>query len=83
MAQSYPTERKVAASTSAAAVAAFIVGWIVTAVPGLSGLAAPLQALIVAAITGALAWVAGWMAKHSPRTPAASGSESYRPGGPI
>jgi hypothetical protein len=62
-----PVERKVVAATWASAVAAFVVGWIVTAVPGLSSMAAPLQAVIVAALTSAAAYIAGWMARHTPR----------------
>lgn len=71
------TERKVVAASWTATVAAFVVGWVVLKVPGLASLAAPLQALIVSALTGALAWVAGWMAKHSPRTPSSSSGQVY------
>lgn len=71
------TERKVIAASWAATIAAFVVGWVVLKVPGLASLAGPLQALIVSALTGAAAWVAGWMAKHSPRTPASPAGEHY------
>lgn len=80
--QKYPTERKVAAASWAATVATFVVGWIVLAVPGLSGLAGPLQALIVAVLTGLAAWVSGWMARHSPRTPSNS-STPYSGGSQV
>lgn len=71
------TERKVVASSWAATIAAFSVGWVVFEVPGLSSMAGPLQALVVSGLTGAAAWGFGWMAKHSPRTPVSTAEERY------
>jgi hypothetical protein len=66
-AQNAPMEKKVAAAGWTALVAGFLVSWIVTTVPGLASLAGPLQAVIVAALTSAAAFVAGWLARHTPR----------------
>ncbi|WP_067483747.1 hypothetical protein [Actinomadura hibisca] len=71
---SAPVEKKVTAATTAAAVASFVVGLLVVKVPALAGLADILQAAIVGVITTALTGVAGWLAKHTPRTPARDGS---------
>lgn len=62
-----PVEKKVKAAGWAAAVAAFVVAWVVTEVPALAALAEPLQAAIVAVLTSAAAVAAGWLAKHTPR----------------
>lgn len=67
MAQNAPVERKVAAASWTTLVAGFVVSWIVTTVPGLSSLAGPLQAVIVAALTTVATFVAAWLAKHTPR----------------
>jgi hypothetical protein len=67
MAQNAPMEKKVSAAGWTALVAGFLVSWVVTAVPGLAVLASPLQAVIVAALTSAAAFVAGWLANHTPR----------------
>lgn len=64
---SAPIETKVTAATSASAVAAFIVGWLVLKVPGLSGLSAPFQSAITALLVSAAAGAAGWLAHHTPR----------------
>jgi hypothetical protein len=60
-------EAKVQAAGWTTLVAGFVVSWIVTAVPGLSSLATPLQAVIVAGLTSAAAFVAGWLARHTQR----------------
>jgi hypothetical protein len=65
--QNAPMEAKVVAAGWTALVASFIVSWIVTAVPGLSSMGSLLQSLIVAALTSAAAFIAGWLARHTPR----------------
>jgi hypothetical protein len=60
-------EKKVSAAGWTTLVAGFVVSWIVTTVPGLASLAGPLQAVIVAGLTSAAAFVAGWIASHTPR----------------
>lgn len=65
--QNAPMEAKVKAAGWTSLVAGFVVSWIVTAVPGLASLSSPLQAVIVAALTSAAAFAAGWLAKHTPR----------------
>ncbi|MCP2339152.1 hypothetical protein [Actinomadura rupiterrae] len=60
-------EGKVVAASSAALVAAFIVGWVVHVLPGLSGLAEPLQAAVTALIVAGLTFAGGWLARHTPR----------------
>lgn len=66
---SAPVETKVKAASTAALIAAFVVGWLVLKVPALSGVAEPLQAALVAVITSAAAAVSGYVAKHTPRRP--------------
>lgn len=66
---SAPVETKVKAATSATLAAAFATSWIVHAVPGLSGLADPIQAVIVGALSSASAAAAGWLARHTYRSP--------------
>ncbi|MCP2341487.1 hypothetical protein [Actinomadura rupiterrae] len=60
-------ETKVTAATGASLLAGFVVGWLVLKLPALSSLAAPLQAFITALITAGFTFVAGWLAKHTPR----------------
>lgn len=62
-----PVESKVSAATLAAAVSAAVVTWLVTAVPGLSGLSDVLRVLIAAAITTGITFAAGWLTRHTPR----------------
>jgi len=64
---SAPVETKVNAASLAAAVAAFAVSYLVLAIPALSSFADPIQAVLIALLTSAAAWLAGWWAKHSPR----------------
>lgn len=63
-----PVETKVKAAASTALVAAFVVAWVVHVVPGLKAAAEPLQDAVTAVIASGLAWLAGWLAKHTPRT---------------
>lgn len=74
---SAPVERKVQAAGWTALVSGFVVAWIVTTVPGLSAMADPIQAVIVAGLTSAATWLAGWLAKHTPRPP--SNDQTPRP----
>lgn len=62
-----PIEAKVKAAGWASLVAGFIVTWLVGVVPGLSSLGPFLQAVLVAVLTGFAAFVAGWLARHTPR----------------
>jgi len=64
---SAPIETKVTAASTTALITAFIVGWIGTAV--FHGSAVPdwLVGAIDGAVTAAAAFVAGWLAKHTPR----------------
>jgi hypothetical protein len=62
-----PVESKVKAAGWAALVAAFVVSYVITLVPGLSTVAEPIQAAIVAVLTSGAAYVAGWLAKHTAR----------------
>ncbi|MEV5574205.1 hypothetical protein AB0L06_29580 [Spirillospora sp. NPDC052269] len=64
---SAPVESKVTAASAAALIAAAVVGYLVVKLPGLSGLADPLQALVTAVITAALTFAAGWLGKHALR----------------
>ena len=71
-------ETKVQAASWAALVAAFVVGWLVHKAPFLAGMAEPLQAAVVGALTAAAAGVAGWLAKHTPRPPEPAADRTER-----
>jgi hypothetical protein len=75
---SAPVERKVQAASLTTLVTSFIVYEIVTNVPFLSGQTTLVQGLVGGVVTGAFAFVAGWLAKHTPRPP--SSDQTYRPG---
>lgn len=62
-----PIETKVKAATAAAAIAAFITGWIVLKVPALAGLNDAIEAVLLGVVTAIFTAVAGWWAKHTPR----------------
>lgn len=66
MSSNAPVETKVAAASTTALVAAFVIGWVGTAV--FHG-AVPdwLIGAIDGAVTAAAAFVAGWLAKHTTR----------------
>lgn len=62
-----PVETKVKAAGGTALLAGFLVSYLVVSAPWLSGLAGPLQAVIIAALTSASTYGAGYRAKHTPR----------------
>ena len=64
---SAPVERKVQAASLTTLVVAFITYEIVTNVPFLASQNTLVQGLVTAAVTTAFAFVAGWLAKHTPR----------------
>lgn len=66
-AKNAPMEAKVVAASGAALIAGFVVSWIVFKAPGLRSMADPLQAALSALITAAVTAAVGWMAKHTPR----------------
>jgi hypothetical protein len=75
---SAPVERKVQAASLTTLVVTFITYEIVTSVPFLSDQSTLVQGLVGGAVTSALAFVAGWLAKHTPRP--ASNDQTFRPG---
>lgn len=69
-----PVERKVKASAAGAGVGAAAgtaAVWLIDTyihTPGVVGdLPAPVAGLVVTAVAAAVAWVSGWLAKHTPR----------------
>ncbi|MFC5187379.1 hypothetical protein [Actinomadura harenae] len=77
-----PIETKVKAASGASLVAGFVVGWLVLKLPALSSMAAPLQALVTAAVTAGFTFVAGWLAKHTPRMEQSAGTGGQSPVAP-
>lgn len=75
---SAPVERKVQASSLTALVVTFLTYEIITNVPFLSGQSTLVQGLVGGAVTSGLAFLAGWLAKHTPRP--ASNDQTVRPG---
>jgi hypothetical protein len=63
-----PVETKVTVAGVAAAITTFIMGYILTGSDTFDSVAAPLRALILAAVTGALTFGAAYWAKHTNRT---------------
>lgn len=76
---SAPVERKVQASSLATLVTAFVTYLIITNVPFLADQSTLVQGLVGGLVTGAFAFVAGWLAKHTPRSP--SNDQTVRPYG--
>lgn len=66
---SAPVESKVKAASLASLASTFVVAWVVYKAPGLASIADPIQAGVVGLFGAGSAWVAGWLAKHSPRRP--------------
>lgn len=62
-----PVEAKVVAATSMSAAAGFVVSLLVTVLPGLSQMAPLLQAAVIALLTAGSTFLAGYLAKHTPR----------------
>jgi hypothetical protein len=75
---SAPVERKVQAASLTTLVVLFVTYEIVTNVPFLSGQTTLVQGLVTSAVTTAFTFLAGWLAKHTPRTPA--NDQTFRPG---
>lgn len=65
-----PVETKVTVATLAASITTFIMAWLTMQTSFLDGVAAPLSAIILAAVSGALTFGAAWLAKHTNRTDA-------------
>ena len=65
-----PVETKVTVAGVAAAVTTFIMTWLTMQTSFLDGVAAPLSAIILAIVSGALTFGASWWAKHTNRTDA-------------
>ncbi|WP_034485005.1 hypothetical protein [Actinomadura oligospora] len=78
-----PIETKVTAASGTSLVAGFVVGWLVLKLPALSSMAVPLQALVTAAITTGFTFLAGWLARHTPRIDQAAGTGGQSPATPA
>lgn len=70
-----PTETKVKAAAGGAGagvVVAEATNWVLdnyVHTPGVTGdLPTPVSAVVVVGVTAGLAWLAGWLAKHTPRS---------------
>jgi hypothetical protein len=75
---SAPVERKVQAASLTTLVIGFITYEIVTNVPFLADQSTLVQGIVGSAVTTAFAFVAGWLARHTPRLP--SNDQTFRPG---
>lgn len=65
-----PVESKVKTATFAALTTAFIVAWIIQAVPVLASLNDALSALILSVVTAGITYLISFMTKHTPRNDA-------------
>jgi hypothetical protein len=65
-----PVETKVTVAGLAATITTFIMAWITMQTSFLDGVAAPVSALVLAAVSGVLTFGASYAAKHTHRTDA-------------
>lgn len=63
----YPTEKKVTTATAAALITAFVMGFLLRAVPALAALNDVFEAIILSVVTSVVTYVVAWWTKHSPR----------------
>lgn len=77
-----PVESKVAAATTSAALATFVVSWLGDAVFH-GAVPTVVVGLVDAAVAAAAAFVAGWLARHTPRGDVDTGTDAGpQPPGP-
>lgn len=65
-----PVETKVTVAGLAATITTFIMAWLTLQTDFLDGVAAPVSALVLAAVSGVLTFITSYAAKHTMRTDA-------------
>jgi len=63
-----PTEKKVTAAGISSGVTSYVMAWLLLKFEFLGNVSAPVEALVLAAVTAVVTFSGAWLAKHTPRT---------------